>query len=109
MNPYPKLLLVPALLLTLSSAAASPWIDRPVSDEGVKACVAEINRQADYSAAVRVIHNVDVETRRPVGHELRIETLVLEAGTDETKRAYTTDCTVTPRHLPLRVQVREAN
>ena len=50
-----------------------------MSQEGIEACVAEINRQADYSDATRVVHNVDVDKRRPVGHELTIETLVRSA------------------------------
>ena len=108
MNDYLKPLFIAALLLSASSAIASPWIHRPVSSEGVKACVAEINRQADYTDAARVIHNVDVDSRRPLGHELRIETLVLNADGSETLRAYATECTVTAKHLPLTVRIRPA-
>ena len=105
----PKVLLVPALFASLSTAVASPWIDKPVSQEGIEACVAEINRQADYSNATRVVHNVDVDKRRPVGHELSIETLVLDADGAATLRAYATECTVTPKHVPLSVQVTPAS
>ena len=109
MNVNLKLPSIAALLLSATSAVASPWIDRPVSSEGVKACVAEINRQADYADAARVIHNVDVDSRRPLGHDLRIETLVLDADGRQTIRAYATECTVTPKHLPLTVRVRPAD
>ncbi len=105
----PKVLVIPALFAGLSTAAASPWFDKPVSAEGVEACVAEINRQADYTDAARVVHNVDVGKRHPVGHELNIETLVLDAEGAITLRAYATECTVTPRHVPLSVRVRPAS
>ena len=104
----PKVLIIPALFASLSTTEASPWIDRPVAREGVEACVAEINRQADYSDATRVVHNIDVDKRRPVGHELTIQTLVFDADGAATLRTYATECTVTPKHLPLRVQVRPA-
>ncbi len=105
----PKVLIIPALFASLSSAVASPWIDRPVSAEGVEACVAEINRQADYSDATRVVHNIDVSKRHPVGHELKIQTLVLDADGAATLRSYATECTVTPKHVPLHVQVKPAS
>ena len=104
----PKVLVIPALFASLSTATASPWIDKPGSQSVVDACVAEINRQADYSNASRVVHNIDVDKRRPVGHELTIETLVLDADGAATLRTYATECTVTPKHVPLRVEVTPA-
>lgn len=101
----PKVLVIPALFASLSAAVASPWIGKPVSAEGVEACVAEINRHADYSDATRVVQKIDVDKRRPVGHELTIRTLVLDADGAATLRAYAAECIVTPKHVPLRVQV----
>ncbi len=74
-----KTLFVSAFLLAAGSSSASPMLERPVPPESVEACVAEINARADYTGAARVVHNVDVEQRRPLGHELTIRTMVLNA------------------------------
>lgn len=99
-------LFVSVFLLAAGAAYASPLIDRPVSPESVEACVAAINAQANYTGATRVVHNVDVEERRPLGHSLSIETLVLKADGKTPLRSYATECTVTPRHVPLHVSIR---
>ena len=106
MKTITKALFASAFLFAAGAAYASPLIDRPVSPEGVEACVAEINAQANYTGAARVVHNVDVKKRRPLGHSLSIETLVLKADGETPLRSYATDCTVTPRHVPLRVSIR---
>ncbi len=106
MKTINKALFVTAFLLTAGSASASPLLERPVPPESVEACVAEINAQANYADAARVVHNVDVKQRRPLGHALTIQTLVLKADGETTLRSYATDCTVTPRHVPLHVEIR---
>jgi hypothetical protein len=106
MKTITKALFVSTFLFAHGSVLASPLIDRPVPPESVQACVAEINAQADYRGAARVVHNVDVEQRRPTGHALKIQTLVLNADGETTLRSYATDCTVTPRHVPLHIRIR---
>jgi hypothetical protein len=106
MKTINKALFVSAFLLAAGSASASSLIDRPVPPASVEACIAEINAQANYTGAARVVHNVDVEQRRPLGHELTIRTLVLKADGETTLRSYATHCTVTPRHVPLQVRIQ---
>ena len=106
MKTINKILFGSAFLLVAGSASASPMTDRPVPPESVEACVAAINAQADYTGAARIVHNVDVEQRRPLGHELTIRTMVLKADGETRLRSYATECTVTPRHVPLRVHIR---
>ncbi len=91
----------------MSSATAGPFLEAPVADESVEACVAEIRRHADYADAGSVLHNVEVESYRVVGHKLRIATTILDDVNGEAIRAYSTVCAVTPREVPSKFRIRE--
>ncbi len=89
------------------TASASPFLEVPVDEASVDACVAEIEQHANYAGARRVLHDVEVEQRRSIGHELKITTTILSEPGGAPIRAYATECVVTPRRAPARFRIRE--
>lgn len=108
MKTQMKTLLVATSLVAASLASASPFRYVPVPATSVEACIAEVDQRADYTGGSRVVHNVDVDQRRSVGHELRISTLVMGEADGKALREYVTVCTVTPKHAPLAFTMSEA-
>ena len=72
----------------------------------IEACVESIGKEADYSGAERVRHEVESEARRRHGHLLRISTLVYSAESDAPIREYRTRCATTHSSKQVAFRIR---
>ena len=89
-------------------AAASTTFDfqEVAPADKVDVCVAEVGNRADYTGAVRVIHDVESEQRPSFGHRLVIDTTILSEG-DTVIREYATVCVVANGDEPVSFRIRE--
>ncbi len=73
----------------------------------VDTCVAEISDHADYTDAVRVLHEVESKQRRTVGHILKIDTYVYGAVDGALLREYKSTCAVAKGPKPVKFRIEE--
>ena len=67
--------------------------DRRAAADEIRACVLEINRNADYADASRVVHwVVGLERKNPTELEVRIETSVYEDNDGAAVKEYRAYC-----------------
>jgi len=88
-----KALLVMSLLVA-GNAFASPLYKDLAPQTSVRACVDQIDGQANYENAGRVRHEIESKERQVSGHTLTIDTMVFDADGDVLVRAYATKCAV---------------
>lgn len=94
-------------LFAANIAFAVPGFTTEVPQRGIDTCVAEVANHADFTDAVRVMHNVKTEDRRVSGHKLRIQTLVLAAEGDTVIREYAAACAINDQAQIKRFQIRQ--
>lgn len=95
--------------LTLSSdALAGSERVMARTNPHIEACVAEISKQADYSNATRVVHEVDwLNQKNLVELEIGITTSVFYDDDETTVRTYRTACTTGNLAQVVKVRVTE--
>lgn len=103
-----KVAMVLALASLASTAAASTTFDfqQVATAEKVDVCIAQVGNRADYSGAVRVVHDVESEQRPSFGHRLVIDTTIYTDG-DTVIREYATVCVVASGDEPVSFRIRE--
>ena len=86
-------------------AAQQAWTE---IDAEIRACVAAVAENANYSDATRVRHAVTNVKERVVGYRLQIETSLYNESSDAAIREYATSCVVNGSNAPLQFSISEA-
>ena len=98
-----------ALVLSIASADAATANDRKRIDLGVRTCVAEIAKRADYRDASRVLHVVVLGKRdNRVELKMSIETMVYSSQGDLVLGQYSTSCVTGALGKLVRFELHQA-
>jgi hypothetical protein len=85
-------------LLTLFAAniaLAQPGLDMEAPKSSIETCVAEVAKNADFSNASAVMHNVDSKPRSVSGYKVHIMTTVYGEDAGAVLRRYVSSCAIT--------------
>jgi hypothetical protein len=88
-----------------AGAAQQEWAE---IDAEIRACVATVAENANYSDATRVRHAVTNVKERVVGYRLTIETSLYNETSDAAIRAYASSCVVNGSNAPLQFSIKDA-